>query len=510
MNPGVRGFTPMRNRLACSQEEIFLDSVVHPLDLLIIMAYLGVVTWVGLKVSRGVHNEKDFFLAGRSLAWYVIGLSIIGTNISAEGYVGASGGAYKVGVAQANFEWIGAIPAMILASLIFIPVYWRAGVYSIPEYMGMRYNGSVRVLLALITSTFAVFAIAVGLWAMALTLQTYLDWPIWVGILVTGTVVGLYSIAGGLRAVAYTDMMQVIVMFAGSLVIVALGIAQTDGFTGFAVKLTEHNPDHLHAFLPADHADFPWPGVLMGLAIVLSPAYWCGSQTILQRTLGARTQWDASAAMMAAAFGKTLVPLLIVFPGLLALVMQADIAYPDMALPWVIKNVLPPGLSGLMFIALIAALQSTVDSALNSTSLMITRDIRGVLMKKADRSKDLVVGRMLTGMILVVAMLFAPSIGDFGGMYVFVQTLLSLFQGPTLALLVMGAFTRHVTPVAGLVTLVTGVALSGVLTLQELNMLYVAFLSFVYAIVCLIVVSFFTPKLPDDVLNRLVWRHESR
>jgi len=195
---------------------------------------------------------------------------------------------------------------------------------------------------------------------------------------------------------------------------------------------------------------------------------------------------------------------------LLALVMQADIAYPDMALPWVIKNVLPPGLSGLMFIALIAALQSTVDSALNSTSLMITRDIRGVLMKKADRSKDLVVGRMLTGMILVVAMLFAPSIGDFGGMYVFVQTLLSLFQGPTLALLVMGAFTRHVTPVAGLVTLVTGVALSGVLTLQELNMLYVAFLSFVYAIVCLIVVSFFTPKLPDDVLNRLVWRHESR
>lgn len=488
--------------------EFIID--VHPLDLGIIVAYLAIITWVGLRVSSGVKNEHDFFLAGRSLAWYVIGLSIIGTNVSAEGYVGASGGAYKNGIAQANFEWIGAIPAMILASLIFIPVYWRAGVYSIPEYMGLRYNNGVRVLLALITSTFAVFGIAVGLWALALTLQTYLGWPIWVGILVTGTVVGLYSVAGGLRAVAYTDMVQVLIMFTGSLVIVGLGIAETDGFTGFATRLTEHNPDHLHAFLPADHPEFPWPGVLMGLAIVLSPAYWCGSQNILQRTLGARTQWDASAAMMAAAFGKTLVPLLIVFPGLLALVMQADIAYPDMALPWVIKEVLPPGFSGLMFVALIAALQSTVDSALNSTSLMITRDIRGVLMKNADRSRDLAVGRMLTGIILVVAMLFAPSIGQFGGMYVFVQTLLSLFQGPTLALLVMGAFTRHVTPMAGLVALASGVCISGILTLQDLNMLYVAFITFVYAIVCLVVVSFFTPKVPAEILDRLVWRHESR
>jgi len=484
--------------------------VVHPLDLAIIVAYLGVITFVGLRVSRSVHNAHDFFLAGRSLAWYVVGLSIIGTNISAEGYVGASGGAYKVGVAQANFEWIGAIPAMILASLIFIPVYWRAGVYSIPEYMGQRYNSSVRVLLALITSTFSIFAVAVGLWALALTLQTYLGWPIWAGVLVTGAVVGTYSIAGGLRAVAYTDMVQVLIMFSGGLVIVGLGIAETGGFTGFAAKLAAHNPDHLHAFLPADHDTFPWPGVLLGLAIVLSPAYWCGSQTILQRTLGARSQWDASAAMMFAAFGKTLVPLLIVFPGLLALVMKAQIEYPDMALPWVIRNVLPPGLSGLMFVALIAALQSTVDSTLNSTSLMITRDIRGVLMRNADRSRDLAVGRMLTGAILLVAMLMAPQIGNLGGMYEFIQTLLSLFQGPTLALLVLGAFTRHVTPVAGLVTLVSGVCLSGALTALGTNMLYVAFVTFLYALVCLWAVSFFTEKLPATTLDRLVFRRESR
>ena len=140
-------------------------------------------------------DSKDYFLAGRSLTWWVIGLSIIGTNIGTNSYIGASGNAYSIGIAQANFEWIGAIPAMIICSLIFIPLYWKAGVYSIPEYLGLRYNQLVRLVAALIACIVAVFAIGVGMWALALTLETYIGWPIWLGILVTGTVVGLYSIS---------------------------------------------------------------------------------------------------------------------------------------------------------------------------------------------------------------------------------------------------------------------------------------------------------------------------
>jgi SSS family solute:Na+ symporter len=321
------------------------------------------------------------------LAWWVVGLSIIGTNIDTNSYVGASGNAYNVGIAQANFEWIGAIPAMIIASLIFIPLYWRAGVYSIPEYLGLRYNQGVRVVAALIASVFAVFALGVAMWALALTLETYLGWPIWVGILVSGTVVGLYSIAGGLAAVAITDSIQVSIMFLCGILIVGIGISDAGGFGAFATTLTQDNPNHLQAYLPADSEDFPWPGVILGLGFVLSPAYWIGSQSILQRTLGARTQWDASASMMFAALAKTFIPLLVVFPGILALVMKADIEYPDMALPWVIKNVLPPGISGLMFVAIIAALQSSIDSGVNSTSLMITRDIRHVLIKNHNPEK---------------------------------------------------------------------------------------------------------------------------
>ncbi|MEM7003609.1 MAG: sodium/solute symporter [Pseudomonadota bacterium] len=479
---------------------------MHSLDLILIIGYLLLIVFVGIRLSGRVKTAHDFFLAGRTLTFWVIGLSIIGTNIGADSYIGASGNAYNVGIAQANFEWIGAIPAMILAALVFIPLYWRAEVYSIPEYLGLRYNQTVRVVAALITSVVAVFAIAVALWALALTLQTYLGWPIWVGIVVTGTIVGAYSIAGGLAAVAFTDALQVTIMFIGGVAIVALGLSESGGLNGFATTLTAENPNHLQAYLPADHGEFPWPAVFLGLGIVLSPAYWCAGQAILQRSLAARTQWDASAGMMFAALAKTFVPLLVVFPGLLALVMHAQIEFPDQSMAWVIKNVLPPGLSGLMFIAIIAALQSSIDSAINSTSLMVTRDIRHVLFKNQDPDSDLKVGRYLTLVFLVAAMAIAPIISEMGGIYQFIQTILSLFQGPMLALLILGAFTQRATATAGLWTLISGVAIAAVILGLGVNMLYVAFITFIYALIALWVISGFTQPHSPEVLAKLTYR----
>ena len=435
----------------------------------------------------------------------MIGLSIIGTNIGTNSYIGASGNAYSIGIAQANFEWIGAIPAMIICSLIFIPLYWRAGVYSIPEYLGLRYNQSVRLVAALIACIVAVFAIGVGMWALALTLETYIGWPIWLGILVSGTVVGFYSISGGLAAVAITDSLQVCIMFLCGLIIVYLGLEGVGGWENFASQLTEEHPTHLQTYLPADHESYPWPGVILGLGLVLSPAYWIGSQAILQRSLGAKSQWDASASMMFAACAKTLVPLLIVFPGILALVMKADIDYPDMALPWIIKNVLPAGISGLMFVAIIAALQSTIDSGINSTSLMITRDIRHVLLKDDSTENDLKIGRYLTLLILVIAMSIAPFIGELGGIFTFMQTVLSLFQGPMLALLLLGALSKRATPQAGLWTLITGVPVAGILLLMDMNMLYVAFVTFCYSMVVLWILSGMTQGLTKEQLERLTY-----
>ena len=479
---------------------------MHPIDLGVVVAYVALITFVGIRFSQRVKTAHDFFLAGRSLTWWVIGLSIIGTNIDTNGYIGASGNAYSIGIAQANFEWIGAIPAMIIAALIFIPLYWRANVYSIPEYLGLRYSQAVRVLAATIVVVVAVFAMAVAMWALALTLQTFIGWPIWLGILVSGTIVGLYSVAGGLGAVAITDSIQVCIMFACGLIIVGLGISEAGGTSSFVSKLIAANPTHLNVYLPADHEAYPWHAVILGLGLVLSPAYWIGGQAILQRTLGAKTQWDASAGMMFAALAKTFVPLLIVFPGILALVMMADIEYPDMALPWVIKNVLPVGVSGLMFVAIIAALQSSIDSSINSTALMITRDIRHVLMKNHNPDADLRIGRWLTLGLLLTSMLIAPSIGDLGGIFNFLQGLLSLFQGPMLALLLLGAMSKRATATAGLWTLITGVILAaGLSWIADMNMLYVAFFSFCYAMPALWIISGFTQPHSAEHLRNLTY-----
>jgi len=479
---------------------------LHPIDLAVVLTYAALITFVGIRISQKIKTAKDYFLAGRSLTWWVIGLSIIGTNVDTNGYIGASGNAYSIGIAQANFEWIGAIPAMIIASLIFIPLYWRAGVYSIAEYLGLRYNQAVRVVAALIVTNVSVFAMGVAMWALAITLETFMGWPIWLGILASGTVVGLYSIAGGLGAVAITDSIQVCIMFVCGLIIVAIGISDAGGADSFVSKLTAANPTHLSAYLPADHESYPWHGVILGLGLVLSPAYWVGGQAILQRTLGAKSQWDASAGMMFAALAKTFVPVLIVFPGLLALVMMAEIDYPDMALPWVIKNVLPVGVSGLMFVAIIAALQSSIDSSINSTALMITRDIRHVLIKNHDPESDLKIGRFLTLALLLTAMSIAPYIGDLGGIFNFLQFLLSLFQGPMLALLLLGALTRRATPMAGIFTLVSGVVLAALLSVVwELNLLYVAFFSFCYALPTLWIVSAFTEPHSDEHLENLTY-----
>ena len=246
--------------------------------------------------------------------------------------------------------------------------------------------------------------------------------------------------------------------------------------------------------------------MILGLGIVLSPLTGAASQAILQRTLGASSQWDASASMMFAAFAKTCVPLLDRVSRAAGAGHARDIEYPGHGAALGRQNVLPPGLSGLMFIAIIAALQSSIDSGINSTSLMITRDIRHVVFKNHDETQDLLIGRYVSLVLLLLAMCVAPLIAHMGGIYTFIQTLLSLFQGPMLALLIMGAFTRFATPMSGLYTLITGVAFAAVLSLAGILMLYVAFVTFVYALAAIVAISRFTQARSDAELERLTYR----
>ena len=482
----------------------FISTNVHWLDITLIILYMAGITIFGYYFSKRVKTSQDYFLAGRSLPWWIIGMSIIGTNIGSNDYVGAAGNAYKIGIAQANFEWIGAIPAMIISALIFIPFYWRAGVFSIPEYLGKRYNSAVRVISAVILSLFSVVIVGIFLWATALMLRTYLGWPVWFSILVTAAVVGFYTISGGLGAVAITDTIQLVIMFGGALAVAVIGIEKVGGIDALISKVRADHPMHLKAFLPSNHPDFPWPGVILGLGFVLSPAYWCANQAVLQRTMGARSEWDGKASMILAAIAKTFVPFLIVLPGFLALVMAGSgLEKSDQALPWVIKNILPPGLSGIMFVAFIAALQSSIDSTMNSTSVMVTRDIIGVVRKKSmDDSVELNLGKIITFAVLIIGVILAPVTNMFKGIYIFIQQVLSLFQGPVFALIILGILYRKGTAMAGLISLVSGLIFAAILNLYGMNMLYLAFWSFIFSLLILVIVSrFTTPKTDEELIN---------
>lgn len=482
---------------------------IHGIDLFIVVAYLIAIPVFGVYFRKYVNTEEDYFLAGRMLPWWVISMSIIGTNIGAYDYMGAAGGAYRFGIAQANYEWLGAIPAMVLSALLFVPYYWKAGVYTVPEFLGKRYNLAVRVIEALLWGLFLACVLGVFFWASALMLNEYVGIPVWVSLLLTAGIVGVYTVTGGLAAVAMTDVVQLLVMFVGGIALTVLGLWTVGGWSGLVASIKPTHPNHFHLFLPLSDPTIPWLGMILGLAFVLSPAWWCCHQAIIQRTLGARSEWDAKAGMLFAAFPKMFIPVLVVLPGLLALSLNPHLVGPEMdrAFPWLIRNLLPAGLAGLVFAAFMAALISSVDSTLNSAATIWTRDIyQRFFVKNASDRHYLHVGQILTLVFVLWAIAFAPVTQKFPGIYVAMQSLLSIFQGPTFAITLLGIGWRRATQWGGLFGLVAGVAISTTLYfVAGWSFLYVAWWSFVGALIVNIVVSLLTKPEPPSKLEGLVY-----
>ena len=487
------------------------------IDTTIILFYLGGVLALGTILRRYVRSTKDYFLAGKLLPWWAIGMSIVVSDIGAYDFVGASGGAYQYGLVQANFDWVGCIPGMILAAFVFIPYYWRAGIYTIPEYLGRRYNDYVRATEAVLWGVFMICNLGIFFWTAAVMLKPLMGWGVWTSILLTATVVGVYTVSGGLSAVVMTDVVQLVIMFVGGAALVVLGLWNLGGWSGLVEKVHALGPeyaDHFKLFLPVGtKSPYPWTGILLGLTVVLATAYWIGNQAIIQRTLGAKSEWDAKAGMLWGAVLKVFIPVFIVFPGLIALAMFPGLRQADEALPRLIKAMLPPGLMGLVFAAFFAALMSSVDSYLNSAATLWTKDIyQRFLRKKAPDTHYLVVGRILTLAFILFAVAFAPVTNKFPGIYVAMQTLLSFFQGPTLAILLLGMLWRRTTQWGGLAGLISGVVISaslfavkrGVFICED-PFLYIAWWSFVGSVVVTVVVSLFTKPYSMEQLHGLVY-----
>jgi SSS family solute:Na+ symporter len=512
---------------------------LNVIDYAVLVAYLAGTIVLGLMLSRKIKTGKDLFLAGRALPWWAVGFSLVATDIGGTDIIGVGGAAYVHGMAVGNFEWIGCVPAMIVAAFIFIPLFWRAGVYTIPEFLERRYNASVRSALATCWFIFMACNLGIMLYASARMLNVLFGWDPLFAILLTAALVGIYTYFGGLAAVVYTDVLQCIIMIGGCLLVLFLGLNDVGGISGLMEKVRAVEAartggegasgviEHTRLILPVDtKTPFPWTGIFFGLGLILGPAYWIGNQAIVQRALGARSEFDAKASYVWGALLKNLVPFIVAVPGLIALAKYPDLASGDDAVPTLVARMLPVGLKGLFLAAFMAALMSSIDSYLNSAATLLTNDLyKRFLRRNATDEHLLRVGRIVTVVLILWGIIFALMLGriESSGIYAIFQTLMAFFQGPAFAILIAGILWRRATGVGALVGFIGGVCCT--VTLFALNQeaiysqigwqplfkisepfLYFSIWGFLVALVQLVVVSLFTRAEPEERIASLVYR----
>jgi SSS family solute:Na+ symporter len=488
------------------------------IDVAIIVVYLAGITVFGSWIGRFIKSDRDFFLAGRNLPWWAIGMSMVVSDIGALELVGLAGAAYTYGIAVANFDWIGCIPALVLAAFIFIPYYWRAKVFTVPEFLGLRYNQFVRTLVALIWGVVFLFQLGIFFYTAAKTVNILCGWPIYFSIMLTAMVVGIYTFFGGLTAVVLVDSIQCVLLFIGSLIILVIAMVKVGGYGELVDKVYAMGGGFEHHFsllVPPDTpTPFGWAGILFGLAFVLSPAYWMGNQAIVQRNLGARSEYDAKKSVLWGAFLKLFIPFILVGPGLAGLALHPGLENGDDIYPTLIYDLLPPGVLGIVFAAFLAALLSSVDSYLNSATTLWTKDIyqRYIARDRSGRHY-LIVGKVLTVVFVAVGVLLAPLTARFPSIFGYFVTIYSVFQGPLLAILVLGFFWRRANGKGAVAGLALGVTTSGTLFwLQDKVFtcpepyLYIAWWAFLSGLIATVIVSLATRPEPQEKIKGLIYR----
>lgn len=485
------------------------------LDAAIIVAYLAGITALGLWASRGIRTSRDFFLAGRSLPWWVAGMSLVVSDIGAKDMVGLAGDAYRYGIVMMNFDFVACTMPLLIAAFLFMPLFWGAGVTTIPEYLGRRYNVGVRTFFAVIWSFFMVGTVATIFVSAAAMFEGLLGWSFWFSVGLTSVLVAIFTTSGGLKAVAVTDVASCVVLIGGATLLCAIGLREVGGVTAMMAKVSAlpWTGEHFELLPSASHEAFPWPAVVLGLGLVLGPAYWVGNQAIVQRTFGVRSQADARASYVFAACIKLVFPVLLVLPGLLALALYADeLGAPtpgwdaNQVLPMMIGRLVPPGALGLLVGAFIAGVMANLDSYVNSASTLLVTDLyRPFVRPRASDAECLKVGRWLVIVLIVVGAALSYQVKvRFGSVFEAFQTFLSFFQGALFALLLFGMITRRATAAGGVAGMLAGVGTAAAMSATGQLYLWTAWWSFVAASVTLIVVSLLTPRKSDDDLRGLV------
>jgi len=505
-----------------------------PLDYFVFAAYGILILFVGLWVSRNKKGQKksaeDYFLAGKSLPFWAIGASLIAANISAEQFIGMSGSGFAIGLAIASYEWMGALTLIIVAKF-FLPVFIRQGLFTIPEFIEKRFNTSLKTILAIFWVGLFIFVnITSVLFLGAKALDTVLG--VGDGSMIFPLILGLaffaaaYSIWGGLSAVAWTDVIQVVLLLIGGIIttIIALDhLTPGGGILAGIDHVYQQAEEKFHMILHRDHPQFvnlPGIGVLIGGLWVANLYYFGFNQYIIQRALAAKSLYEAQKGLAFAAFLKLLLPVFVVLPGIIAYVLyiqgdntividgvksvfeRADgsINY-DLAYPWLIKTFIPTGIKGLVIAALTAAILSSLASMLNSAATIFTMDLYKPYFSKRTDGSDLVnVGRVAVLISLVLAVIIAPALDTMPQMFQYIQEYTGVVSPGVLAVFLMGLFWKKTNAKGAITGVLSSIPIALLLKLLPLEMpfldqmLYTCLLT----IVIILMVSLLTADHDED------------
>ncbi|MBT8075101.1 MAG: sodium/solute symporter, partial [Gammaproteobacteria bacterium] len=413
---------------------------------------LVIAQWVSREKAGHQKNTSDYFLAGRALPWWAIGASLIAANISAEQIIGMSGSAWVMGIAIGAYEWMAALTLIIVGKYL-LPVFLKHQIYTMPQFLEQRYDHRVRMVMAFFWLGVYVFVNLTSiLWLGAQAVNTVTGIDLVWGLIGLGVFATAYSLYGGLKAVALTDIIQVVLLVLGGLLIAGIALNEVAGgegmVAGFGILL-ERAPDKFDLIFSKDSPHYQYlPGisVLVGGMWVMNLSYWGFNQYIIQRALAAKSVTEAQKGIMFAAYLKMLIPVIVVLPGVAAVMLAPELEAPDKAYPTVMR-LLPAGLLGLVFAALIAAIVSSLASMMNSISTIFTMDFyRHHVNKKGDEQHLVKIGRGVSLTAMVIALIVArPLLGNFDQAFQYIQEFTGFFTPGVCALFLMGIFWKRTT-----------------------------------------------------------------
>ena len=475
------------------------------LDWLVIAIYFLIMATIVLWSSKKQNTSADYFLAGRNIGWFAIGGSLFASNIGSEHIVGLAGSGAVSGMAMAHWEmhaWI-----MLMLGWIFVPFYYKANVFTMPEFLEKRFNKYVRWILSVVSLVAYVFTkVSVTVYAGALVFQTILPdininlfgytWgPFWIGAFVTVIVTGVYTILGGFRAVLYTDSIQALLLIIGSLSITLIGLDALGGWHELVIIASERSTE-LALWRPLiiegsdlpwwKNNDFPWLGIMIASPII-GIWYWCTDQYIVQRTLAAKNLTMARRGAIWGSFLKVWPVLIFLLPGIIgwALHQQQIISIPtksgsidgslnidgDQVFAAMVIQLLPVGLRGLVVGGLLAALMSSLSSLFNSCATLFTVDIYEKLVSKKSEKHLVRVGRFATSIIVFFGLLWIPimyRVAD-GGIYQYLQSVQGYLAPPIASVFLLGLFYKRINSVGAIAGLISGFTLGMAKLIIQVN-----------------------------------------